>query len=146
MEKSIDRYFEDVIGVEYSDPNEYSPLSLAYIGDSVFDLLVKTVLVTRNNKQAYKYHKEASRIVKAESQANHIDLLMDVLTEEEIDIYKRGRNAKTHSTAKNATVGQYRKATGFEALIGYLYLNRDYDRLFELIRQIFDSLESREKE
>lgn len=146
MEKSIDRYFEDVIGVEYSDPKEYSPLSLAYIGDSVFDLLVKTVLVTRNNKQAHKYHKEASRIVKAEAQANHIDLLMDVLTEEEIDIYKRGRNAKPHSTAKNATVGQYRKATGFEALIGYLYLNKDYDRLFELTGQIFDSLERREKE
>lgn len=146
MEKSLDRYFEDVIGVEYSDPKEYSPLSLAYIGDSIFDLLVKTVLVTRNNKQTYKYHKEASSIVKADSQAMFIDDLMDNLTEEEIDIYKRGRNAKTHSTAKNATVGQYRKATGFEALFGYLYLSRNYDRLFELTKQIFDSLEKGEKE
>lgn len=145
MEKSLDRYFTDILGVEYSDPKEYSPLSLAYIGDSVFDLMVKTILVTRNNKQAYKYHKEASSIVKAESQAAYIDFLMEHLTEEEIWIYKRGRNTKTHSTAKNATVGQYRKATGFEALIGYLYLNRDYNRLFELMHQILDNLEQQEK-
>ena len=142
MEKSIDSYFESVLGAVYSDPKEYSPLSLAYIGDSVYDLLIKTVLVTRNNKQAFKYHKEASSYVKAETQAICIDHLFNELTEEEQDIYKRGRNAKSHSTAKNATVGQYRKATGFEALVGYLYLKKDYDRLFELAKKVMNYKDS----
>jgi ribonuclease-3 family protein len=141
MEKSLDKYFTDILGVECHNPNEYSPLSLAYIGDSVFDLMVKTVLVSRDNKQAHKYHKEASRLVKAESQADYIDMLEDKLTENELSIYKRGRNTKTHSTAKNASVGQYRKATGFEAMIGYLYLNKEYDRLFEIVKLCLDFMD-----
>lgn len=134
MEKSLDKYFSEKIGVEYTNPAEYSPLALAYIGDSVFDMLIKTVLVTKDNKQSFKYHKEAIGLVNAESQASYIDALETKLTEQELGIYKRGRNAKTHSKAKSASVGQYRKATGFEALIGYLYLNREYDRLFELTK------------
>jgi len=112
MEKSLDQYFTAILGVEDSNPAEYSGLALAYIGDSVFDLLVKTVLVSKDNKQAFKYHKEAIHIVNAESQAGYIDLLEEKLTEQEMAIYKRGRNTKTHSKAKNALVGQYRKATG----------------------------------
>ena len=139
MEKSIDSYFTEILGVTYTNPREYSPLSLAYIGDSVFDLLIKTLAVTKDNKQAFKYHKEAIHIVNAESQAGYIDLLEEKLTEQEMAIYKRGRNTKTHSKAKNASVGQYRKATGFEALIGYLYLNKEYDRLFELTRDCLES-------
>ena len=106
MEKSIDSYFTEILGVTYTNPREYSPLSLAYIGDSVFDLLIKTLAVTKDNKQAYKYHKEVSQLVKAEAQAGYIMYLLDngLLTEEEEWIYKRGRNTKTHSTAKNATV------------------------------------------
>ena len=69
MEKSIDSYFTEILGVTYTNPREYSPLSLAYIGDSVFDLLIKTLAVTKDNKQAYKYHKEVSQLVKAEAQA-----------------------------------------------------------------------------
>ena len=126
MEKSIDSYFTEILGVTYTNPREYSPLSLAYIGDSVFDLLIKTLAVTKDNKQAYKYHKEVSQLVKAEAQA------------EEEWIYKRGRNTKTHSTAKNATVGQYRMATGFECLIGFLYLDKQYDRMFEITRIILN--------
>ena len=143
MAESIDRYFEEFLGVEYHDPNAYSPLALAYIGDSVFDLLVKTYVVSKHNMQAHKYHVDVSRMVKASAQADYIDVLIahDALTDEEEAVYKRGRNAKTHSTAKNASVGQYRKATGFEALIGYLYLKRDYDRLFALAREIFDDME-----
>ena len=133
MEKSLDQYFTAILGVEDSNPAEYSGLALAYIGDSVFDLLVKTVLVSKDNKQAFKYHKEAIHIVNAESQAGYIDLLEEKLTEQEMAIYKRGRKAK------NASVGQYRKATGFEALIGYLYLNKEYDRLFELTRDCLES-------
>lgn len=114
----------------------YSPLALAYIGDSVFDLLVKTHIVTNANKQANKYHKEVSTFVKAKSQAMYIEILMDKLSEDEVDIFKRGRNATTHSKAKNATMSEYRKATGFEALIGYLYLNGNIARLSEILEII----------
>lgn len=140
MEKSIDSYFAEILGVTYTNPREYSPLSLAYIGDSVFDLLIKTLAVTKDNKQAYKYHKEVSQLVKAEAQAGYIMYLLDngLLTEEEEWIYKRGRNTKTHSTAKNATVGQYRMATGFECLIGFLYLDKQYDRMFEITNMILN--------
>ena len=137
MEKSIDSYFTEILGVTYTNPREYSPLSLAYIGDSVFDLLIKTLAVTKDNKQAYKYHKEVSQKVKAEAQAGYIIYLLDngLLTDDEEWIYKRGRNTKTHSTAKNATVSDYRRATGFEALMGYLYLKEDYSRIVELVRK-----------
>ncbi|MGN0395984.1 MAG: ribonuclease III domain-containing protein, partial [Coprococcus sp.] len=93
--------------------------------------------------QAYKYHKEVSQLVKAEAQAGYIEYLLenDLLTENEQWIYKRGRNTKTHSTAKSATVGQYRMATGFESLIGYLYLNKEYDRLFEIVKLILEKSE-----
>lgn len=131
----IDNYFADILGVTYTDPGEYSPLTLAYIGDSVFDFIIKTVLVTGENMQSYKYHKKASAFVKAQAQSAYIDYLWDNLTETERWIYKRGRNTKTHSTAKNASVSDYRKATGFEAMIGYLYLNQEYDRLFEIVKQ-----------
>ena len=73
MEKSIDSYFTEILGVTYTNPREYSPLCLAYIGDSVFDLLIKTLAVTKDNKQAYKYHKEVSQKVKAEAQAGYMD-------------------------------------------------------------------------
>ncbi len=111
------------------DAYQYSPLSLAYIGDSVLDLMVKSYFVMHVNKQTYKYHKDVSNIVKAVNQASFIDDILDELSEDECEIYKRGRNATTHSKAKNATMGEYRKATGLEALYGYMYLKGDIDRL-----------------
>lgn len=108
---------------------QYSPLTLAYVGDSVLDLMVKTHFVKNVNKQTYKYHKDVSAIVKAVNQAKFVDYIIDELASDELDIYKRGRNATTHSKAKNATMGEYRKATGLEALFGYLYLKGDYERL-----------------
>ena len=143
MEKSIDSYFTEILGVTYTNPREYSPLSLAYIGDSVFDLLIKTLAVTKDNKQAYKYHKEVSQKVKAEAQAGYIIYLLDngLLTDDEEWIYKRGRNTKTHSTAKNATVSDYRRATGFEALMGWLYLRGESRRALEIIKLAFDKAE-----
>ncbi len=111
------------------DAYQYSPLSLAYIGDSVLDLMVKSYFVMHVNKQTYKYHKDVSNIVKAVNQAAFIDCIMDELSEDELEIYKRGRNATTHSKAKNATMGEYRKATGLEALYGYMYLKGDIGRL-----------------
>ncbi len=118
---------------EFKNPYQYSPLALAYIGDSVLDLMVKTHFVVKTNKQTSKYHKEVSNIVKAVNQAKFIDIIADELSEEETDIYKRGRNANTHSKAKNASMGEYRKATGLEALFGYLYLKGDLERLEYLV-------------
>lgn len=122
---------------------QYSPLALAYIGDSALDLLVKTYYVKNSNKQTYKYHKDVCNIVKAVNQAQFIDSIMDELTEDEMDIYKRGRNATTHSKAKNATMGEYRKATGLEALFGYLYLKGDMSKLTGLVDRMIDMYENR---
>ena len=121
---------------EVNNAYQYSPLSLAYIGDSVLDLMVKSYYVMNVNKQTYKYHKDVCNIVKAGNQAQFIDSIMDDLSEDEADIYKRGRNATTHSKAKNATMGEYRKATGLEALFGYLYLKGDIKRLEAFVNKM----------
>ena len=120
--------------------SEYSPLALAFIGDAVFDLFVRTYLVEQGNTQVHKLHKRKSEIVKAEAQKNMYFAVRDVLTEEEEAVYKRGRNAKSYSTAKNASVGDYRVATGLEALFGWLYLTEKYDRMLELLKAGFDAL------
>lgn len=122
---------------------QYSPLALAYIGDSALDLLVKTYYVKNSNKQTYKYHKDVCNIVKAVNQAQFIDSIMDELSEDEMDIYKRGRNATTHSKAKNATMGEYRKATGLEALFGYLYLKGDLAKLNSFVDRMIDMYEKK---
>ncbi|MBQ8167359.1 MAG: hypothetical protein IJZ96_10045 [Lachnospiraceae bacterium] len=122
---------------------QYSPLALAYIGDSALDLLVKTYYVKNSNKQTYKYHKDVCNIVKAVNQAQFIDNIMDELAEAEMDIYKRGRNAPTHSKAKNATMGEYRKATGLEALFGYLYLKGDMAKLNSFVDRMIDMYENK---
>ena len=125
---------------------QYSPLALAYMGDSILDLLVKKYFVTHSNMQPHKYHVEVSKIVKAVNQADYIDRIMEELSEDELDVYKRGRNTNTHSKAKNATMGQYRKAPGLEALYGYLYLKGDMERLQYfvdgMIRKYLESKES----
>lgn len=137
---------EESVKAEQVNAYQYSPLALAYMGDSILDLLVKKYFVTHSNMQPHKYHVEVSKIVKAVNQADYIDQIMEELSEDELDVYKRGRNTNTHSKAKNATMGQYRKATGLEALYGYLYLKGDMDRLQYfvdgMIRQYLESKES----
>lgn len=117
------------------DIRTYSPLALAYIGDAVYDLVIRTVVVERGNTSANKLHHKTVTYVNARIQARMIESLMDELTEEEQTVYKRGRNAKSYTTAKNATVIEYRKATGFEALCGYLYLTGKQERMLTLIKQ-----------
>lgn len=117
------------------DIRTYSPLALAYIGDAVFDLVIRTVVVERGNTSANKLHNKTVTYVNARVQARMIEALMDELTGEEQTVYKRGRNAKSYTTAKNATVIEYRKATGFEALCGYLYLTGKQERMLLLIRR-----------
>lgn len=114
------------------DPYLYSGLALAYIGDSALDLYVKDYFVRRYETQTEKYHKEVTAIVKAVNQAAFADTIMDSLSERETDIFKRGRNAQPHSKAKNATRSEYRRATGLEALFGYLYLAGEKERFNEL--------------
>ncbi len=135
MEKSLilKEKFLNAFELEEQDLRTYSPLTLAYIGDAIFELVVRTVLVERKNTQAEKLHKAATKIVKAETQALLIEAIKEELTEEELAVYKRGRNAKAVTRAKNATMSEYRRATGFEALMGYLYLKGDIERMIELI-------------
>lgn len=111
----------------------YSPLTFAYIGDAVYELIIRTMVVDKANKSVNKLHKESAGMVKADTQAKMILALMEELDETEVSIYKRGRNAKSYTKAKNATYADYRNATGFESLMGYLYLSGQSERMMELI-------------
>ena len=113
-------------------PNELSPLTLAFIGDTVFDLLVRETLICEANRPANDLHNLAVQKVKASAQAGFVEKLLPHLTEKEISVYKRGRNAKSGHLPKNASQSDYHMATGFEALIGYLYLSDEIDRIKEL--------------
>ena len=117
------------------DLRTYSPLTLAYIGDGVYELVIRTVLVKKANCPVNRLHKKASSLVKAGAQSKMMELLEPDLTEEELAVYKRGRNAHSPTMAKHATMADYRRATGFEALMGYLYLKEDYSRIVELVRK-----------
>lgn len=137
MEESV-TFMMDRLREEFAfkdiDLRMYSPLTLAYIGDAIYDLIIRTLLVKRGNCQPNKLHRMASSLVRASAQAEMIERLLPALTEEETAVYKRGRNAKSYTMAKNATMLDYRKATGFEALMGYLYLKEDLGRMIELIK------------
>ena len=124
--------------------NSYSPLVLAYIGDCVYELLVRMLLVGKANCQVSKLHKKAIDYVKAETQAAMIAALMDELTEEEQDVFRRGKNAKPHTIPKNASLSDYRRATGMEAVIGYLYLKDETERVIELVKLGLDRLKKGE--
>lgn len=136
MEESLSllRQLKKVFGCKEVDIRTYSPLALAYIGDSIYDVIIRTVVVERGNQSAKKLHRTAVRYVNAGTQARMAEALQEMLTEEEEDVYRRGRNTKSNSTAKNASVTDYRKATGLEALLGYLYLQDRTDRAVELVK------------
>lgn len=119
---------------EEVDIRTYSPLTLAYIGDAIYDLVIRTIVVERGNRSANNLHKKAVKYVNARVQAQIIDALESELTDEEEAVYHRGRNAKSYTSAKNASIIEYRKATGLEALCGYLYLQGKQERMLELIQ------------
>lgn len=131
----MDALIRQQFGIGQTDIRTYSPLTLAYIGDGVYELVIRTMVVGRGNKQASKLHRETSRLVKAQAQSAMMEILLPLLTQEEADFYRRGRNAKSYTTAKNASVNDYRRATGFEALMGYLYLKGDMHRLLSLVKE-----------
>ena len=145
MEKSIDwqfdSYMQELFQMQEADIKEYSPLALAYIGDSIYDLIIKSLVMNGGNQQVQKLHLKTSSYVQAKTQSLMMRTMQGQLTEEEHGIYKRGRNAKSVSPARNQSVTDYRRATGFEALLGYLYLKKEWKRLLDLVKIGLDSLE-----
>ena len=137
MENNMDFFgqIEEHFGKSRRSPEQYSALGLAYIGDAVYDIIIRTIIVDLGNKKVSKFHRMTSSIVKAESQAKLMKTIMEDLTEEEETIFRHGRNAKSPTSAKNASIVDYRVATGFEALVGYLYLQHKTERALELIEK-----------
>lgn len=125
---------KELFHLEDQDLRSYSPLTLAYIGDGVYELIIRTILVKKGNCPVNRLHKKASSLVKAGAQSAIMDVIEEELTPEELSVYRRGRNAHSPTMAKHATMADYRRATGFEALMGYLYLKEDYTRMFTLVR------------
>ena len=145
MEESVtwqfDSLMEEMFEMREADVKEYSPLTLAYIGDSIFDLIMKSLVVNEGNQPVQKLHLRTSRFVQASAQSRMMRVLQEELTEEEHAVYKRGRNAKSVSPAKNQSVTDYRRATGFEALLGYLYLKKEWKRMLSLVKMWLESIE-----
>ncbi len=132
---SLSNRIRELFALKEVDMKSYSPLTLAYIGDAAYELVIRTMVVEKGNRQANQLHKITTSYVKAQAQAAMIEALEMDLTEEELAVYKRGRNAKSYTSAKNASILDYRKATGLEALIGYLYLSGREERALFLIRE-----------
>ncbi len=135
MEKGIDSHIKEYFDLPKVDVATYSPLALAYIGDGIYDLVIRSIVVGKGNTKASRLHQTTSHLVKAHAQAMMMETLTPMLTEEETEIYRRGRNAKSPTMAKNATMSDYRRATGFEALMGYLYLTDQFERILELVKE-----------
>lgn len=138
METSItmelDAYLCEVFQSEDHDIRSYSSLSLAFIGDCVYDLMIKSLIIRKGNRPVNAMQKETSRLVQASAQSSMMRVMQEHLTEEEHAVYRRGRNTKSVSPAKNQSITDYRRATGFEALMGYLYLTEQWERMLELIK------------
>ena len=141
MEKGINAYIKEQFAIKEVDIKTYSPLTLAYIGDGIYDLVIRSIVVDKGNTKAAKLHQITSQLVKAHAQSEMMHAILPHLTEEEEDVYRRGRNAKSYTTAKNASIADYRKATGFEALVGFLYLTDDTDRILFLVKEGLAKLE-----
>lgn len=139
LTQNLTESIKNVLGLKEISPAQLSPLVLAYIGDSIFDLVIKTYLLdAKGNMQVNKLNRFASNIVKAQSQSEMIGIIEPLLSPAEEAVYKRGRNAKSYTSAKNASISDYRRATGFEALMGYLYLEGEYERMIQLIKAGLD--------
>lgn len=136
MEESIDlaALIRDGFDVKEVDIRTYSPLTLAFIGDGIYDLIIRTILVEKGNEPTNRLQHKTASCVRAGTQSAMIEVLMPYLTQEELAIYRRGKNAKPRTTAKNATLEDYHRATGFEALMGYLYLLGRTGRILELLK------------
>jgi len=146
MEEGIDLYKEILNKFKIKPRNicTYSPLTLAYIGDGIYETIIRSLVVGHGNEQVNKLHKKSSSLVRAETQSKMIKLLIDELTEEEMQIFKRGRNVHSFTSAKNASAADYHMATGFEAVIGYLYMEGRTKRMFELIEHGLEKIKDKQ--
>lgn len=135
MEKSLVNYLQ--VGRVYDEKSikELSPLALAYVGDSVYELLVRTHILNKNYRPK-ELHRRSIAYVKAKSQHQQVQKMMEQFSQEEMLVYRRGRNAKSHTMPKNATVADYRAATGLETLFGYLYLLGREERILEIFMEM----------
>jgi ribonuclease-3 family protein len=143
MEQSIEqvrKQLMDILQIEPVDIRTYSPLALAFIGDGVYELVVRTLMIHQGNMQANKLQKKSSFFAKAITQSVLVQAILDELTPEEFAVYRRGVNSKPHSKAKNASIQEYLEATGLEALVGYLYLTGQVERMLTLIRKGMDAI------
>lgn len=134
MEKGLREEVLEAFPQKEVDIRTYSPLGLAFLGDGVYSLIVRTMAISKGNRQAQKLHNDTRKYVSAQAQARIGDAIQELLTEEEARIYQRGRNANPYHHAKNATLEEYLKATALETLCGYLYLRDDTARFLELMK------------
>lgn len=123
---------------ELNEVNMLSPLVWAYVGDSVYEMFIRTNLINNSNAKPHKLHLESIKYVKAKAQAETLEKIFDKLTAKEREIVRRGRNTQNHHVAKNANVADYAYSTAFEALIGYLYLTHQDERLKEILDMCID--------
>ena len=122
------------------DIHSLSPLTLAFVGDSVYDLLVRQHLVSLANRPVKELNQRKVTLVNCKSQADAVKVIIDSLSEDELDVYKRGRNVKVNTASKHSSLADYHSATGLEALFGYLYLCGNTDRIKELFMLILNSV------
>ncbi|MCI8296187.1 MAG: ribonuclease III [Lachnospiraceae bacterium] len=141
MTEDLLSYYKRAMKLTGADVDTYSPLVLAYIGDAVYEVMVRTKVVDKGNVQVSKLHKSSSHLVCAQAQAHMSHLLKEQLRPQELAVFKRGRNAKSATSAKNASITDYRLATGFEALVGWLFLTEQFERLIELVSLGLEQLE-----
>jgi ribonuclease-3 family protein len=134
VEQDINSRILECFDIEQKDIRNYSPLTLAFIGDGVYEVVIRSIIVGEGNTSPAKLHMHSAHYVKAASQVRMYKAVEDVLSEEEMEVFRRGRNAKSNTKAKNATTMDYRIATGYEALVGHLYLTGQNDRILELVK------------
>ena len=137
MDMSLDyEAILELYGLEKKDIRTYSPSVFAYVGDTVFDLFVRSEVIGEGNTSVNKMHKKCASVVRASSQARMYEKIEPLLSEDEADIMRRGRNSHQKTMAKNATAADYHKATGLETLIGYLFMTGNTGRIFELMKTV----------
>lgn len=136
MQDDLYNKIQEVFGENSMKAGDYSALGQAYVGDAVYDVIIRTLMMKDKNYKVNELHRMTSEIVKAESQSRAVKALSaGFLTEEENAVYRRGRNANAQTRAKNASAGAYRHATGYEALLGYLYMSGRTDRILDIVHE-----------
>lgn len=141
MNETFLKAISEEFHLEETEVDRLHPLVLAYIGDAVYEVYIRTLLVSSGSFSVHRLHQLSIGYVKAKAQSDIIHTMLESLTPEEQDVVRRGRNAKSGTIPKNADVAEYKYATGFESLVGYLYLKKDFERLMQVLRQAVEAQE-----